>query len=554
MFSSTSSERHLTDLLADVRRLFALCVQHDVAPELREEIGLHAVFRDAFPFDLGRAELVYVSYAVERPRLDAEACLRRSMTWAAPLKLTVQLVIYDDDRTIRDVKEQEIYFGEIPLMTEEGTFIVNGEERVLESASELLTHAFAEGVAGTFAEMGQLRRGMIETLMPHDLIYAKAFTVAIRTLLARAPLVRGRNPVTQIEHVRGEPCAELLAPFACDAERVREAFARARMLVDPHTAAVEAGTEGDFARAAGLVQLSGVDGRLHVLSTSAVVIVPSNPSGAAFVLEPRRWYPSARRVVDRLVRSNGAVYAKDVVFECDGAREGRLALGRNAQVRFDASAKDVVVSEAFAHAMRASEVFVAEARCKDTRMGKQARRAGPGLDESGIVPLGALVDEGDLLVGIDTPETGKRDPSLRVKRGMGGRVVRVDVLARRGVERCARHQAILAEQEKTWDEVGRTAKEQSDARWQELFASHEPSRRGDDLAPGVIEVVRVTIEREVPLEPDALVADRCGNVFTISRVERGLDVDVVLPGHPTDGARAELEAGGLYLMHLSTRP
>ncbi len=106
----------------------------------RQDVGLQSVFRSVFPIkDFNQtASLEFVSYALETPKYDVEECHQRGMTFAAPLKVTVRLVVWDIDpetesQSIRDVKEQEVYFGEIPLMTENGTFIINGTERVVVS-------------------------------------------------------------------------------------------------------------------------------------------------------------------------------------------------------------------------------------------------------------------------------------------------------------------------------------------------------------------------------------------------------------------------------------
>src|SRR5512133_3236393 len=115
-------------------------LQTDIAPRERKEIGLEAVFRSVFPikdFD-GTSELVYVSYNLEKPKYDVDECRQRGMTFAAPIKVTTQLMVYEireggGERLVRDIKEQEVYFGEIPLMTETGTFIINGTERVVVS-------------------------------------------------------------------------------------------------------------------------------------------------------------------------------------------------------------------------------------------------------------------------------------------------------------------------------------------------------------------------------------------------------------------------------------
>jgi len=104
------------------------------------DTGLEAVFRSVFPIrDFNdTASLEYVGYTLGQPKYDVDECHERGMTYAAPLKVTVQLVLWDVDshtgaRSIRNVKEQEVYFGEIPLMTKNGTFMINGTERVIVS-------------------------------------------------------------------------------------------------------------------------------------------------------------------------------------------------------------------------------------------------------------------------------------------------------------------------------------------------------------------------------------------------------------------------------------
>lgn len=114
-------------------------LQADVPPNERQEVGLQAVFRGVFPIkDFSQtSELVFVSYNLEKPKYDVNECRQRGMTYAAPIKVTTQLMIYvvreGGERIVRDIKEQEVYFGEIPLMTDTGTFIINGTERVVVS-------------------------------------------------------------------------------------------------------------------------------------------------------------------------------------------------------------------------------------------------------------------------------------------------------------------------------------------------------------------------------------------------------------------------------------
>ena len=113
-------------------------LQLDVPPEAREEKGLEGVFRSVFPIeDFNKtATLEFVSYEIGKPKYDVDECISKGLTYEAPIRIKVRLVVYDVDeetenRTIRDIKEQDIYFGTIPLMTPKATFIINGTERVI---------------------------------------------------------------------------------------------------------------------------------------------------------------------------------------------------------------------------------------------------------------------------------------------------------------------------------------------------------------------------------------------------------------------------------------
>ncbi|MDE0213794.1 MAG: DNA-directed RNA polymerase subunit beta [Deltaproteobacteria bacterium] len=119
---------------------YDLFLQRDVPEDQRQDIGLQAVFKSVFPIkDFNdTASLEYVNYSLGEPKYDVDECHERGMNFAAPLKVTVQLVLWDVDaqtgaRSIRNVKEQEVYFGEVPLMTRNGTFMINGTERVIVS-------------------------------------------------------------------------------------------------------------------------------------------------------------------------------------------------------------------------------------------------------------------------------------------------------------------------------------------------------------------------------------------------------------------------------------
>jgi DNA-directed RNA polymerase subunit beta len=115
-------------------------LQKDLPPEARSNRGLQEVFRSVFPIEdfSGTASLEFVQYSFGEVKYEVDECLARGMTYEAAVKIVVRLVVYDVDkeagtRSIRDIKEQEIYFGTLPLMTDNGTFIVNGTERVIVS-------------------------------------------------------------------------------------------------------------------------------------------------------------------------------------------------------------------------------------------------------------------------------------------------------------------------------------------------------------------------------------------------------------------------------------
>ncbi len=115
-------------------------LQRDVAPEARSDSGLQEVFKSVFPIhDFSeRGTLEFVRYEFDQPKYDVEECQQRGMTFSAPLRVTLRLVVWDIDeetgaRTVRDIKEQDVYMGDMPLMTANGTFVINGTERVIVS-------------------------------------------------------------------------------------------------------------------------------------------------------------------------------------------------------------------------------------------------------------------------------------------------------------------------------------------------------------------------------------------------------------------------------------
>ena len=130
----------MPNLIEVQRNSYEGFLQRETAKPDRTETGLQAVLRSVFPIQdfSGRGTLEFVDYEFEDPKYDVEECQQRGMTYAAPLKVTLRLVVWDIDedtgaRSVRDIKEQVVYMGEMPLMTENGTFVVNGTERVIVS-------------------------------------------------------------------------------------------------------------------------------------------------------------------------------------------------------------------------------------------------------------------------------------------------------------------------------------------------------------------------------------------------------------------------------------
>jgi DNA-directed RNA polymerase subunit beta len=138
-------------------------LQENRRPQERHDVGLHAAFKSVFPIVSysGNAILEYVQYRLGEPVFDVRECQLRGATYAAPLRVLVRLVIYDKDapagtRPIKDVKEQEIYMGELPLMTENGTFIINGTERVIVSQLHRSPGVFFDHDKGKTHSSGKL--------------------------------------------------------------------------------------------------------------------------------------------------------------------------------------------------------------------------------------------------------------------------------------------------------------------------------------------------------------------------------------------------------------
>ncbi|MEE9598053.1 MAG: DNA-directed RNA polymerase subunit beta [Acidiferrobacterales bacterium] len=150
-------------LLEIQKRSYKKFLQADVPAEQRIDQGLQAAFKSVFPIEgyVGNAALEFVSYRLGGPPFDVKECQQRGLIYSAPLRVLVRLVVFEKDeatgtKTVRDIKEQEVYLGEIPLMTDNGTFVINGTERVIVSQLHRSPGVFFEHDYGKTHSSGKL--------------------------------------------------------------------------------------------------------------------------------------------------------------------------------------------------------------------------------------------------------------------------------------------------------------------------------------------------------------------------------------------------------------
>ncbi|UCF75356.1 MAG: hypothetical protein JSU71_14180 [Betaproteobacteria bacterium] len=160
-FAKRDSVLPVPFLLATQIQSFAAFLQADAAPEARKSEGLQAAFKSIYPIESHskNARLEFVSYALGEPPFDVKECQQRGLTYAAPLRAKVRLVIMDKEAakpTPKEVKEQEVYMGEIPLMTNTGSFVINGTERVIVSQLHRSPGVFFEHDRGKTHSSGKL--------------------------------------------------------------------------------------------------------------------------------------------------------------------------------------------------------------------------------------------------------------------------------------------------------------------------------------------------------------------------------------------------------------
>jgi len=160
-FAKRASVLNIPFLLATQLESYTAFLQAEVAPEGRKNEGLQAAFTSIFPIvsHSGNARLDFVSYALGEPPFDVKECQQRGLTYASPLRAKVRLTIMDKEATkptVKEVKEQEVYMGEIPLMTTTGSFVINGTERVIVSQLHRSPGVFFEHDRGKTHSSGKL--------------------------------------------------------------------------------------------------------------------------------------------------------------------------------------------------------------------------------------------------------------------------------------------------------------------------------------------------------------------------------------------------------------
>ena len=162
-FGSINEVAPMPNLIEVQRSSYELFLQKDIAAHEREDLGLQEVFTSVFPINdfAEKSTLEFVSYELEEPKYDVEECQQRGMTYASPLKVILRLVVWEEDeitgtKSIRDIKEQDVYMGDMPLMTHNGTFIVNGTERVIVSQMHRSPGVFFDHDRGKSHSSGKL--------------------------------------------------------------------------------------------------------------------------------------------------------------------------------------------------------------------------------------------------------------------------------------------------------------------------------------------------------------------------------------------------------------
>lgn len=217
MFGKLPDVLDVPYLLAIQKESYKEFLQADVNPDKRQDIGLQASFTSVFPITSlsGAAELQFVNYRLQDPVFDVNECRIGGMSYSATLKAKMRLVIYDreapaNQKTIKDIKEQEVYMGEVPLMTEDGTFIINGTERVVVSQLHRSPGVYFDHDKGKTHSSGKLLYGA--RIIPYRGSWLD-FEFDPKDLMHLRIDRRRKLPATIILHALGLTNQEILALF-----------------------------------------------------------------------------------------------------------------------------------------------------------------------------------------------------------------------------------------------------------------------------------------------------------------------------------------------------
>ncbi|NNF77628.1 MAG: DNA-directed RNA polymerase subunit beta, partial [Rhizobiales bacterium] len=162
-FGKIAEQAEMPNLIEVQKESYAQFLQMEKPEGGRADEGLQAVFKSVFPIGdfAGISTLEFVDFEFEAPKYDVEECQQRGMTYAAPLKVTLRLIVFEideetDAKSVKDIKEQDVYMGDMPLMTENGTFVINGTERVIVSQMHRSPGVFFDHDRGKSHSSGKL--------------------------------------------------------------------------------------------------------------------------------------------------------------------------------------------------------------------------------------------------------------------------------------------------------------------------------------------------------------------------------------------------------------
>ncbi len=216
-FGRIEEVAEMPNLIKVQRSSYDQFLQTDVPADDRVNDGLQGVFKSVFPISdfAGTASLEFVSYELEAPKYDTEECQQRDMTYAAPLRVTLRLIVFEVDeeteaRSVLDIKEQDVYMGDLPLMTDRGTFIVNGTERVIVSQMHRSPGVFFDHDKGKTHASGKFL--FAARVIPYRGSWLDFEFDAKDTVFVRIDR-RRKLPVTTLLYALGMSAEEILGAF-----------------------------------------------------------------------------------------------------------------------------------------------------------------------------------------------------------------------------------------------------------------------------------------------------------------------------------------------------